>query len=92
MDADSPDGRTHQSIQAILNPNAGSIVPIEPSLLALETPEQKRAYMVERKAHLEKEIQRMQEQLDIANAEIQKIDEESAVARAAAASAVVPEN
>lgn len=78
MDAESPDGRTNQSIHSILNPNA---VPIEPSLLNIgaEVPsERKRAHMVERKTQIEREIQRLQEELEKTNAKLQQFDEANA--------------
>jgi len=85
MDADSPDGRGHQSISSILNNahgGAGGDVPIEPSLLALGivnnaelTPQQKRQQLLERKAAIENETRRLQEALELCNTEIEKLEE-----------------
>jgi GATA-binding protein len=102
MDVDSPEGRGHSSIRSILNRQNGSgEVPIEPSLLALgggsgsaaDMPaEERRRQLGERRNLIEKEMKRLQGELEICSLEIERCDaiitESTAISTARAVRAV----
>jgi len=83
MDVDSPEGRGHSSIRSILNRQNGSgEVPIEPSLLALggsgnavDMPaEERRRQLGERRNLIEREMKRLQDELETCSLEIERCD------------------